>query len=91
MKTNLYITCATDREQLELLEVLDSRGYRFPDGKALPVENLPRRGGTADRLPWALDTKNREAAYASAGTVGYLCRLRGMTPVPFSRLDRKAV
>ena len=57
MKTNLYVTCATDREQLELLELLHRRGYRFPDGKALPVENLPRRGGTADRLPWALDTK----------------------------------
>ena len=91
MKTNLYVTCATDRETLELLELLHSRGYRFPNGEPLPVENLPRRGGMADRLPWALDTKHREAAYTSAGTVGYLCRLRGMTPVPFSRLDREAV
>ena len=28
---------------------------------------------------------------SSAATVGYLCRLRDMTPVPFSRLDREAV
>ena len=91
MKTNLYVTCATDREQLELLKLLHSRGYRFPDGEALPVENLPQRGGRPNRLPWALDTQNREAACTSVATVGYLCRLRGMTPVPFSRLDREAV
>ena len=26
MKTNLYVTCATDREQLELLDLLRRRG-----------------------------------------------------------------
>ena len=88
MKTNLYVTCATDREQLELLELLHRRGYRLAGGGALPVEDLPRRDR---RLPWALDTENREAACTSAAMVGYLCRLRGMTPVPFSRLDREAV
>ena len=91
MKTDLYVTCATDREQLELLDLLRRRGYRFPGGRPLPGDDLPRRDGRPDRLPWALDTKNRGAAYTSAGTVGYLCRLRGMTPVPFSRLDREAV
>ena len=55
------------------------------------MENLPLRGGRPNRLPWALDTQNREAAFTSAATVGYLCRLRDMTPVPFSRLDREAV
>ena len=91
MKTDLYIICATDREQLELLELLHRRGYRFPGGGSLPVENLPLRDGRRYRLPWALDTKSRQAAYTSAAAVGYLCRLRGMRPVPFSRLDREAV
>ena len=84
MKTNLYVTCAADRETLELLGLLDRLGYRFPNGRPLSVENLPRRDR---RLPWALDTAGKTAALTSAATVGYLCRLRGLTPVPFARLD----
>lgn len=88
MKTNLYITCATDRETLELLDLLRRRSYCFPNGKPLPVENLPRRDG---RLPWAVDTEGKTAAFTSAGTVGYLCRLRRLAPVPFSRLDQRTL
>lgn len=88
MKTNLYVACTTDRETLEFLGLLDCLGYRFPNGERLPVENLPRRDR---RLPWALDTAEKTAAFTSAGTAGYLCHLRGLEPVPFARLDRQAL
>ena len=91
MKTDLYVTCATDREQLELLDLLRRRGYRFPGGRPLPGDDLPRRDGRPDRLPWALDTVRREAAHTSAAAVGYLSRLRGLSPAPFSRLDWEAL
>lgn len=86
MKTDLYVTCATDRETLEFLALLDRLGYRFPGGEPLPVENLPRRDR---RLPWALDTAEKTAARTSAAVAGHLCRLRDLTPVPFARLDRE--
>ena len=85
MKTDLYVTCDTDRETLEFLDLLDRLGYRFPGGEPLTAENLPRRDR---RLPWALDTAGKTAALTSASAVGYLCRLWGSTPVPFARLDR---
>ena len=88
MKSNLYVACATDRETLEFLKLLDQLGYRFPNGERLPVENMPRRDS---RLPWALDTAEKTAAFTNPATVGYLCRLRDLEPVPFARLDRQAL
>lgn len=88
MKTNLCVACATDRETLEFLKLLDQIGYRFPNGERLPVEDLPRRDS---RLPWALDTAEKTAAFTNPATVGYLCHLRDLELVPFARLDRQAL
>ena len=65
MKSNLYVACATDRETLEFLKLLDQIGYRFPNGERLPVENMPRRDS---RLPWALDTAEKTAAFTNPAT-----------------------
>ena len=84
MKTDLYVTCATDREQLELLDLLRRRGYRFPGGKPLPGTTCPAGtdGPTDCPGPWTRSAGRRPTPAPPRSDISAACGACPRCPFP---------